>query len=258
MRQFAREGDVGDPFDQGGFVHHVRDACDVDHLRAAGLRSHLPGGAQADGARACFVDVPNLCRGVENLAAGRKVGRLDVFAELRGRHLQTAVDHLDEGRAHLAEMVRRDVGGHTDRDARGAVDEQVRQSCRQHDGFLAGAVVVGPEVNRVLVDFLEDFVADACEPTLRVAHRRRVVAVERPEVSRAVDQRIPQRKRLRHSDERFIQSRVAVRVVVAHHVADDLGALAMFGVGRQVLLPHRVEDAALDGFQPVTHVGQRA
>ena len=47
-------------------------------------------------------------------------------------------------------------------------------------------------------------------------------------------------------------------MVVAHHVADDLRALAVLGVGGQVLLPHRVEDAALHRLQPVAHVGQRA
>ena len=47
-------------------------------------------------------------------------------------------------------------------------------------------------------------------------------------------------------------------MVAAHHVADDLRALAVLGVGGQVLLPHRVEDAALHRLQAVAHVGQRA
>ena len=47
-------------------------------------------------------------------------------------------------------------------------------------------------------------------------------------------------------------------MVAAHHVADDLRALPVLGVGRQVLLPHRVEDAALHRLQAVAHVGQRA
>ena len=47
-------------------------------------------------------------------------------------------------------------------------------------------------------------------------------------------------------------------MVVAHHVADDLRALAVLGVGGEVLLPHRVEDAALHRLQAVADVGQRA
>ena len=44
----------------------------------------------------------------------------------------------------------------------------------------------------------------------------------------------------------------------AHHVADDFGALAMLDVGREVLLPHREEDAALHGLEAVADVGQGA
>ncbi len=172
-------------------------------------------------------------------------------------HFHVGVDHLDERRADLAEIVRRDVRRHADRDAGGAVHEQVRNARRQHDRLLARAVVVRPERDGVLVDLGQDLVADAREPAFRVAHRRGVVAVERPEVARAVDQRIAQRERLRHAHERFVERRVAVRVVVAHHVADDLGALAVLGVGGQVLLPHRVEDAALHGLEAVAHVRQR-
>ena len=108
-----------------------------------------------------------------------------------------------------------------------------------------------------LIDLGEDLVADPRQPALGVAHRRGAVAVERSEVARAVDERIPQRERLRHADERFVERRVAVRMVVAHHVADDLRALAVLGVGGQVLLPHRVEDAALHRLEPVAHVRQR-
>ena len=49
-----------------------------------------------------------------------------------------------------------------------------------------------------------------------------------------------------------------MRVVVTHHVADDLGALAVFGVERQSLEPHGIEDAPLDGLEPVADIGQRA
>jgi len=47
-------------------------------------------------------------------------------------------------------------------------------------------------------------------------------------------------------------------VIAAHHVAHDLGALAVLRVGGQILLPHRVEDAALNRLESVAHIGQRA
>src|SRR3712207_7377817 len=51
---------------------------------------------------------------------------------------------------HLAQVVRRDVGGHADRDPARAVDQQVRDARRQHRGLLLGAVVVGLEIDGVL------------------------------------------------------------------------------------------------------------
>ena len=108
-----------------------------------------------------------------------------------------------------------------------------------------------------LIDLGQHLVGDARETALGVAHRRGAVAVERAEVAGAVDQGIAQRERLRHADERLVERHVAVRVVAAHHVANHLRALAVLDVGGQVLLPHRVEDAALHRLEAVAHVGQR-
>src|SRR5215207_9596720 len=47
-------------------------------------------------------------------------------------------------------------------------------------------------------------------------------------------------------------------MVVAHYVAHDLCALAVLGVGGEVLHPHRVENAALYRLQAVADVRQRA
>ena len=63
---------------------------------------------------------------------------------------------------------------------------------------------------------------------------------------------------LRHADQRVVDRRVAVRVVVAHRLADDLGALAVGAVAGQPHLLHREQDAAMRRLQPVADVGQRA
>ena len=124
--------DVGDALDERRLVHRVRDAGDVDRLAGARRRAHLPGGAQADRAGAGLVDLLQLVGRVQDLAAGRKVGPLDVAAQLRAGQLRV-VEQLDERRADLAEVVRRDVGRHADGDAGRAVDQQVRDARRQDD-----------------------------------------------------------------------------------------------------------------------------
>ena len=61
---------------------------------------------------------------------------------------------------------------------------------------------------------------------------RRRIAIHRAEISLAVHQRIAHGEGLRHADQRIVDRRVAVRMVLAHDVADDLGALARGPVGR--------------------------
>ena len=130
---------------------------------------------------------------------------------------------------------------------------------RQHDRLLGGAVVVGAEVDGALLDLLEQLHRQRREPRLGVAVGGRRVAVERAEVAVPVDQRVAQREPLRHAHHRLVDDAVAVRVVLAQHLADDRRALAELGVRIEVQVRvHRVEDAPLHRLQAVAHVGQRA
>ena len=165
-------------------------------------------------------------RAAQDDAAGREIRARDdrdqvVDAE-RG-----IVDQRDAGVDHLAEIVRRDVGRHADRDAAGAVDQQIGEARRQHHRLALAAVVVGLEVDRVLVDVVEQRIGDLVEPHLGVAHGRRRIAVDRAEIALPVDQRQAHGEILRHAHQRVVDRLVAVRVVFAHDVADDARRLAV-------------------------------
>ena len=101
-------------------------------------------------------------------------------------------------------------------------------------------------------------IAIAREPRFGVPIRRRGVAVDRAEVPLAVDQRIAQREVLHHAHERVVDRRVAVRVVLAEHVADDRRALLVRAARHQAELVHRVQHAPVHRLESVAHVGQRA
>ena len=260
---------LGHLLEQGGLVHHVRQLGDDDrHAAVAGL---LEGDLGPDDDAAAAVGV-HLADGVDGLvlagdgvaarleaehrAAGREVGTEDVLAEIVRGQLRV-VDQVPGGIADLAQVVGRDVGRHADGDPRRAVDEQVRQLGRQDRRLLLGAVVVLDEVDGVLVDVGQHLRRDPGQAGLGVAHRRRAVAVDRAEVALAVDQRIAHREVLGQADQGVVDGRVAVRVVLAHHVADDGRALAIRRGGRQAHLAHGVEDAAMDRLEAVADVGQR-
>ena len=180
-------------------------------------------------------------------------------SRIRSREAELGVvDQRDAGVDDLAEIVRRDVGRHADRDAGRAVDQQVRDPRRQHRRFVFAAVVVRREIDRFLVDVGQQLVREARHAHFGVAHRRRGVAVDRAEVALPVHQQVAQRERLRHAHDRVVHRRVAVRVVLADDVADDARRLLVRLVPVVAELAHREQHAPVHRLQAVADIGQRA
>ena len=124
-------------------------------------------------------------------------------------------------------------------------------------GLTFGAVVVGREVDGVFVDAVEQPHGEVAEAALCVALRGRR-EVGRAVVALEVDQRMAQRERLRHADQRVVDRGVAVRVIVTHDVARDTGALDAVAVGAIPRVEHAPENAAMHRLETIAHVGQRA
>ena len=122
---------------------------------------------------------------------------------------------------------RRDVGGHADRDAGRAVHQQVGEARGQHDRLGGAAVVVGAEVDGVLVDVPHHLHGQRRHLALGVPHGRGRVVARGAEVAVAVDQQHPQRPGLGQAHQGVVDRGVAVRVVDTHDLADDAGALVV-------------------------------
>ena len=261
-------GDLGDPFvvDQfGDLGHQVAFAALLDHegklgdddrLFAVAQRLDVRASLHPDTTASRLIRVPDAAV-AEDDAAGREVGALDVVHQALGVD-RRIVDEGDRRVDHLAQVVRRNVGRHAHGDSRGAVDEQVGEAGRQDQRFAARAVVVRGEVDRVHVEVAQHLGGDPGQPGLGVAHGGGRVVVDGAEVALAVDQLVAHRELLRHADQRVVDRRVPVGVIVAHHLADDLGALGIGARRPEAELVHRVEDTAMNRLQPVAHVGQGA
>ena len=167
------------------------------------------------------------------------------------------LDQADDAVDDLPHVVRRNVRRHADGDPGRAVDEQVRVGSREDRRLFGGLVEVRDEVDGFLVEIAHHLFGQRLETGFRVAVGRRRIAVDRSEVALAVDQDVAHVEVLREPDERVVGRRVAVRMVVADHLADDLRALAVGAIGRQPHLPHRVQDATVGRLQTVTHIRQR-
>ncbi len=246
----------GDLFLQGLLVDLVGQLIDHDGLPSA-ARQILYVGARAHDHAAATGQVAVAHAGnAVNQSGRREIRRRDDGDQFFDRRLGLAKQG-QAGIDHLIEVVRRDVGRHAHGDAGGTVVQQIRDARRQDQRFLLGTVVVGPEIDGFLVDVEQQFMADARHAHFRVAHRRRVVAIHRAEVALAVDQHVAQRKILRHAHDGVVHRRIAVRVVLADHVADDARRLLVGLVPVVGKLVHGEKHAPMHGFQAIAHVRQR-
>ena len=106
----------------------------------------------------------------EDDAAGRKIRTRNDVDEIVDAE-RGIVDQRDAGVDNLAQIVRRDIGRHADRNAAGAVDQKVREFRRQNRRLLFGIIVVRLEIDGVLVDIAENFQRGSRSGALRYIDR---------------------------------------------------------------------------------------
>src|SRR5207302_7697862 len=125
-----------DARDERRLVDHVGDLGDDDPL-ASVLRLFEGVAGAHDQATVTGAVSGGNALATNDDAARREVRSLDQLHQIFGGGVRM-LDEIDLGVADFAQVVRRNVGRHADRDARGAVDPQVRQLGRQYQWLLAG------------------------------------------------------------------------------------------------------------------------
>ena len=245
-----------DALDHLRLVHLVGNLGNDDRLALAAQGLEFDLAAHHDRAAAEMIGGANALAAENDAARGKIRTRHDgdqILDRQRG-----IVDQRHARVDHLAEIVRRDIGRHADRDAAGAVDQEVGEFGRQHHRLIFGAVVVGLKVDRILVEVVHQRVGHALQPHLGVAHRRRRIAVDRAEIALPVDQRQAHGEILRHAHQRVINRLIAVRMIFTDHVADDAGGLAIWLVPFVAVLVHREQNAPVHGLEPIARIRQSA
>ncbi len=248
-------GQVGDLLDDLGLRDGVGQLRDHELLLPAPERLLHDPGAHHDPPAALVVHVPDPV-GAHHVAPRGEVGAGDELHEV----IHGAVGILDQHpdrRRHLPQVVGRHVGAHPHGDAAGAVDQQVRKDGRKDLGLLQAVVEVGDEVDGVPADVGEEVHGHLGEARLGVAVGRRRVAVDGAEVALPVHQGIAEREVLDHADQRVVDRRVAMGVVLAQHLTHHRGALLGSPVRKEPQLVHGVEDPPVHGLEAVAHVGKR-
>ena len=123
----------------------------------------------------------------------------------------------------LIQIVRRDVGGHADGNAGRSICEKVREGGGHYHRLFQRAVVIRAEVHGVFGQTFHQRLGNRGQARFGIAAGGRVIAVDVAKVALAVDQGITHVEILRQARHRVINRGVAMRVIVPHHIARNLG-----------------------------------
>ena len=249
---FLIADEVGDAFYEHFLVDRIRDFRDDDLLPAGFGFDDLRFCADFDNTMAGSIETADRINAV-NDSGCRKVGAGNEFHQVgdgRGR----IVEQMERAVDDFTEIVRRDIGRHSDADTGAAVDEQVREFCRQHFRFAFAFVEVRDHVDGIFVKVREEFLRKTLHPAFGVTGSRGGVAVDGSEIALTFDQRGAHGERLRKTDERIVNCGIAVRVIFTHDFTDDSRRFdGRMSFGKPQLF-HSVENSAVYGFEPVADI----
>ena len=245
---------LGDLLDEPGLVQVVGDLGDDDRLTSALPLLELHPPAKRDVPAAPLVGLGDAVPAAHD-AAGGEVGPGHEFHDLVQGEVRV-LHQRDHPADHLGEVVRRNGRRHADRDPGRAVHEEVREHAREDRRLFPRAVVVGDEVDGVLVEVQEHLGRGSRQPRLGVPHRRRGVAVHRAEVPLGVHEGVAHGEVLAHAHQRRVDDLLTVGVVVSGRVSRDLGALPELRARGQPEVVHGHENPPLGRLQAVADVRQ--
>ncbi len=180
-------------------------------------------------------------------AARGKIGPGYYLRELLDRDVSIAQQR--HGRIdYLREIVGRYFGGHAHGYAIRTIDQEVWHTRRHHRGFVQRLVVVGLEIDRFLFNVGKNLIGEPRHAHFGVAHCRRRISVNRPEVALTIDQGITHREILCEPDNSVINRSVAVRMILTDDIADDARTLFVSLVIRVAEFVHGPENSTVDRF----------
>ena len=246
--------EIGDSFDEFRAVHIVGNLGDDDALASA--FSFFDGHATAHAHLAATgLEILADASAALNQATCGKIRAGDVNHEAFDGDvgiIDLGADAVDA----FAEIVRGDIRGHADGDASAAIDEEVWEGCWKDGGLGLGLVVVRHKIDGAFVHIGHQHRAEMMEPCLGVTHGGGWISFDGAEVALAVDELFAHGPVLRHVNEGRVDRLVAVRMVFTHRLAHDPRALEVFAVRLHAEFVHRIENAALGGFESVARIRQ--
>ena len=156
------------------------------------------------------------------------------------------IQHSHAGVDDLRQVVRGNVGSHTNGNTGRTVYQQVGEPAGQNTGLFPGFVKVGIPVHRLLVNIPQHLIGELGKPGFCVTVSSRRVAVHGTEVAVTVHQHVTHREILCQTNHGIVNRCVAVGVILTQHITDTGCGLFKRLVGGQTAFIHCIENTAVD------------
>ena len=141
----------------------------------------------------------------QNHGTGRKIRSLDNihdFFDIRCSVIfDTVIDDLYHAVNGLPEIMRRDIGGHADRDTGRTIDQKIGKTGRHNNRLFFRIIKVWNKVDRIFIDVCHHLHGDLAQTGLCVSHGRCPVTVHGTEIAVSVNQGIAHIPVLGHIDQ---------------------------------------------------------
>ena len=176
--------------------------------------------AYHDRAAACFKCLSN-SGSSQNDTACWKIRTLDIIVhQLHNGNLR--IIHNGKGCVYcFCKIMRRYIGRHTYRNTDRTVYQQIRESGRQHSRLSFLIVIVGYEINGILIDILHHFHSDFRHTGFGITHCRRTVTIHGTEVTMSLYQHVAVAEVLCHTNHGIIYGCITVRMILTDYFTND-------------------------------------
>ena len=258
-RQLLVSNCLRDLLDQLALLHLIRDLRDnqlplpaaqafnprfaIFDLVCLGRMEHA---AHAKATTPCFIGMRNRIAAVDDLAASGKIRPLKQLHQSRMLNMRI-INQLQSGIDHFCDIVRRDVSRHANRNTARTVREQIGEQAGENLRLLLFTIIGRDEIDCAFVEASHQLQRGLGQARFGVAIGGGIIAVDIAEVPLPLDQRIAQRKILSQANHRVIDTGITMRVVFTDYVTHDTRGLLERGIGIKLQLPHRPQQAAVDG-----------
>ena len=213
-------------------------------------------GAHCNGAASGAVGILNSLR-TQDCGTRGEIWAFDTLNQRIQQFLVRGLRVLQEpfhALSNFGEVMRGNIGGHTHRNTRRTVDQQVGNTCGQHSWFHRFTVVVRLKIYGVFVNVPHHFHGDRGHLRLGITRRSSPIITGRAKVALPKCEGVTHCPSLDQTHQCVIDSTIAVRVELTHHITDDARALIEGTVGAVTAIVHTVDNAAVHGLQTVSHI----